>query len=93
MIDPELLQLLATIASGAGAAFVGGKNSLNGFKTEMRTSLSSMDARVAAVHEDLMEVKGDVKELRTKDAWHDARLQDLEAARRVVPLDITSGDA
>lgn len=83
MIPPELLQILATVATSAGAAFVGGKNSLNGARKEIAATRED----VTAIREDLASVKVDVSALRAKDGWHDERLQNLEEARRAEPLD------
>ena len=91
MISPELLQLLATLATGAGAAFAGGRNSLNGFKTKITADISAIDAKITAVDEKVAAVQARMeevkKDLRVKDDWHDLRITALEAARRAVPLD------
>jgi len=86
VISPELLQLLATIATSAGAAFVGGKNSLNGARKEIAATRED----VTAIKGDVAAVKVDVAALRAKDGWHDERLRNLEVDRVARPLDETA---
>lgn len=84
MIPPEILQLLATVATSAGAAFVGGKNSLNGTRKEIAGARED----ITSIKGTLAEVQVDVRELRAKDGWHDERIQNLEDSRRAEPLDV-----
>ena len=84
-LPPEFLQLLATVATSAGAAFVGGKNSLNGTRKEIAATRED----VTHIRETVAAVQVDVAALRAKDGWHDERLKNLEDDRRSKALDVT----
>lgn len=70
-MGPEIITALGTALAGIVGAFVGGKNSLNGFKARVDTRFDAVDAGFTRVE---TKVDGLVK----TDGVHEARLALIE---------------
>lgn len=71
-MGPEIIAAIGTALAGVVGAFVGGKNSLNGFKARVDSRFDSVDASITRLD-------GKVDRLTATDGSHEARLVILEA--------------